>query len=327
MYQRNFKCRWMSRGISFSYGQKFFSKKTPENLRGKKMTTKCWHMFVWHIWSTRSDLMAPYGDRTGSTLVEIMGCWRRQAITWTSVDFSSVRSRGIHFSMMTSSNGNIFPVTGPLCGEFTGPGEFPAQRPVTRSFDVFFDLRPNKRLSKQPWGRWFETPSWSLWRHCNGHSHQENWRYLLVKQDWKLHFMTASKSHRDQWVKPRHTLKTSAVQLSDFLCDCMKIVFSMMRISFKIIQVSLFNETNKALKWASRISSGVTGLWKIWQSMCQNGDSEICDPWKYPEYEFRGTIWGDNNNIVVWTRWLALCKRHFFITLSWMTSCFWWNIT
>ena len=40
--------------------------------------------------------------------------------------------------MMTSSNGNIFRVTGHLCGEFTGPGEFPAQRPVTRSFDVFF---------------------------------------------------------------------------------------------------------------------------------------------------------------------------------------------
>ena len=68
---------------------------------------------------------------------------------------------------MTSSNGSIFRVTGPFCGEFTGPGEFPAQRPVTRSFDVFFDLRPNKRLSKQPWGWWFETPSWSLWRQCN----------------------------------------------------------------------------------------------------------------------------------------------------------------
>ena len=38
---------------------------------------------------------------------------------------------------------------------------------VTRSFDVFCDLRLNKRLSKQPWGWWFETPSWSLWRHCN----------------------------------------------------------------------------------------------------------------------------------------------------------------
>ena len=36
--------------------------------------------------------------------------------------------------MMTSSNGNIFRVTGPLCGEFTGR--------------IFFDLRLNKRLSK-----------------------------------------------------------------------------------------------------------------------------------------------------------------------------------
>ena len=48
-----------------------------------------------------------------------------------------------------------------------GPGEFPAQRPVTGSFDVFVDLRLNKRLSKQPWGWWFETPSWSLWRQFN----------------------------------------------------------------------------------------------------------------------------------------------------------------
>ena len=40
--------------------------------------------------------------------------------------------------VMTWPNGNIFRVTGPLCGEFTGPGEFPTQRPVTRSFDVFF---------------------------------------------------------------------------------------------------------------------------------------------------------------------------------------------
>ena len=47
------------------------------------------------------------------------------------------------------------------------PSEFPTQRPVTRSFDVFFDLRPNKRLSKQSWGWWFETPSHSLWRHRN----------------------------------------------------------------------------------------------------------------------------------------------------------------
>ena len=46
-------------------------------------------------------------------------------------------------------------------------GEFPAQRPVRRSFDVFFDLRLNKRLSKQWRGWWFETPSHPVWRHCN----------------------------------------------------------------------------------------------------------------------------------------------------------------
>ena len=43
-------------------------------------------------------------------------------------------------------------------------GEFPAQRPVTQSFDVFFDLHLNERLSKHSW---LETPSFSLWRHSN----------------------------------------------------------------------------------------------------------------------------------------------------------------
>ena len=53
------------------------------------------------------------------------------------------------------------------------PGEFPSHRPVTRSFDVFFDLRLNKRLSKQWWGWWFETLSHPLWRHRNA----SNWPY------------------------------------------------------------------------------------------------------------------------------------------------------
>ena len=51
-------------------------------------------------------------------------------------------------------------------------GEFPAQRPVTWSFEVVFDLRLNKRLRKQSWGWWFETLSRQLWRHCYaGRSH------------------------------------------------------------------------------------------------------------------------------------------------------------
>ena len=56
-----------------------------------------------------------------------------------------------------------------LCaGNSLVSGEFPTQRPVTRSFDVFFDLCPNQRLSKHSWGWWFETPSCPLWRHRNG---------------------------------------------------------------------------------------------------------------------------------------------------------------
>ena len=69
---------------------------------------------------------------------------------------------------MTSSNGHIFCVTGPLCGYSPVTGEFPSRRPVTRSFEVFSDLRLNKRLNKPSWGWWFETPSCSLWRHCHG---------------------------------------------------------------------------------------------------------------------------------------------------------------
>ena len=58
-----------------------------------------------------------------------------------------------------------------LCaGNSPVTSEFPSQRPVAQSSDVFFDLSVNKQLSKQSWDWWFETPSRSLWRHCNVHA-------------------------------------------------------------------------------------------------------------------------------------------------------------
>ena len=69
--------------------------------------------------------------------------------------------------MMTSSDGNIFRVTGLYSGNSPVTGEFPAQRPVMQSFDVFYDLRLNQQSSKQWRRRWFETSSCPLWRHCN----------------------------------------------------------------------------------------------------------------------------------------------------------------
>ena len=70
-------------------------------------------------------------------------------------------------AMMTSSNENFSALLAICAGNSPVPGEFPAQRLVTQSFDVFFDLRLSKRLSKQSWGWGFETPSRSLWHHCN----------------------------------------------------------------------------------------------------------------------------------------------------------------
>ena len=78
----------------------------------------------------------------GNTLYNVTTWWRHQMETFSA--------------LLALCVGNS-PVT----------GEFPSQRPVTRSFDVFFDLCLNKRLSKQSRRWWSETPLHPLLRHCN----------------------------------------------------------------------------------------------------------------------------------------------------------------
>ena len=66
---------------------------------------------------------------------------------------------------------------------------FPSQRPVTRSFDVFFDLHKNKRLGNNR-RQWFEAPLCSLWRHCNVSPAYYSKRSLSLRAydtlSWKL---------------------------------------------------------------------------------------------------------------------------------------------
>ena len=90
-----------------------------------------------------------------------------------------------------------FPALLAICaGNSQVPGEFAAQRPMTRSFDVFFDSRLNKQLSKQSWGWWFETLSRPLWRHCNVamYTGRNSRRYAF---DWSvpMHYL----AHERQW--------------------------------------------------------------------------------------------------------------------------------
>ena len=115
-----------------------------------------WLLMAWYLFGTGSSavILTTYADHRISGWTDMTAC----AVPYeTNIDFI--------YAMMTSSNGNIFRVTGPLCGEFTG---HPWITRTKASFDVFFHLRLNKRLSKQSWGWWFETPSRPLWRHCTG---------------------------------------------------------------------------------------------------------------------------------------------------------------
>ena len=84
------------------------------------------------------------------------------------------------------------------------PGEFPTQRPATRGFDVFFDPRPEKRLSKQWWSWWLETPSHSLWRHRNVLAICYHHQY----QDFDYKWSTCQNQHYGQCMAPhkRHGL-------------------------------------------------------------------------------------------------------------------------
>ena len=58
-------------------------------------------------------------------------------------------------------------------------GEFPSQKPVTRIFDVFFDLCLSRGMSKQSRRRWFQTSLRSLWRHWNAMLHEPKTKPLL----------------------------------------------------------------------------------------------------------------------------------------------------
>ena len=103
-------------------------------------------------------------------------------IHWGETKWPTFHRRHIqmHFLTWWRHQMETFSALLALCvGNSPVPGEFPAQRPVTRNFDVFFDLCLNKWLSKQTWGWRFETPSSPLWCHCNERKHKNFYHYSL----------------------------------------------------------------------------------------------------------------------------------------------------
>ena len=92
---------------------------------------------------------------------------------------------------------------------------FPPQRPVTRSFDIFFDVRLNKRLIKQTRCRWFETPWRSLWRHCNATKPlPEPLPNLYLSQCIPIVCWTIWKKISETWIQIQHFLKKIHLEMS-----------------------------------------------------------------------------------------------------------------
>ena len=110
------------------------------SLRQRNITVpRHWPPFMWLMDSPhKRPVVRKVYPRVDVIMFE--GAWCRRSSTKDAI------------SMMTSSNGNIFRVTGPLCGEFTGHRWIPRTKASDSELWCFFHRRLNKRLSKQSWG-------------------------------------------------------------------------------------------------------------------------------------------------------------------------------
>ena len=133
------------------------------------------YMLIFAFW-THTNPVETDIDRSFRHCRHVISKYIRLDVDWTSIRRESVRSmpyrrrsEGLCYlgtdSIVTWSCHEMetFSALLAICAE----NSFHAQRQVTRSLNVSFDLRLNKRLSKQSWGWWFETLPFPLWRHCN----------------------------------------------------------------------------------------------------------------------------------------------------------------
>ena len=98
------------------------------------------HVMTWHR-KGYTPIARPVVNEIASRRLRRDTWWRHQMETFSAL-------------LALCAGNSPVPVNSPHKGQWRGAL-------------MFFDLRPNKRFSKRPWGWWFETPSWSLWRQCN----------------------------------------------------------------------------------------------------------------------------------------------------------------
>ena len=143
------------------------------------------------------------------------------------------------------------------------PGEFPAERPVTRSFDVFFHLCLNLRLNKQLRNWWFETPSRPLWRNCNGKKGHAwgIWR--------RTHYLVRLTNLYLTW--QRRCISVSAPQISgnSFSQQLAKPVSSFLYIlNFSFFVIFIFHHRNAICFLNITL---ISSIWLVLQLSCKQG--------------------------------------------------------
>ena len=123
--------------------------------------------YVSYMWPKRTKLLFRL-DLPQTDLANFLSAWSSLHQAWAKEVVIAWWHSLVRITTWWRHQMEKFSALLTLCaGNSPVTGEFSAERPVTRSFDVFFDLHQIKRLSKHLRGWWFETLSRPLWRHCN----------------------------------------------------------------------------------------------------------------------------------------------------------------
>ena len=119
----------------------------------------------WSWWS-RAQLIERRSASWKRTSYSNRSFFKERVLLWNRSRFSIRRIRAHQEDF--SSTRNIY--------SYTNGKKFIEQSVQWSSVLLFHSiLCLNKRLSKQWWGWWFETPPYPLWRHCNATKHVLHW--------------------------------------------------------------------------------------------------------------------------------------------------------
>ena len=145
--------------------------------------------------------------------------------------------------------------------------EFSGQRLVVRTFDVFFNLRLNKRLAKQSWGWWSETPSMALirtsfkWPHRfenNDTFYRVHWQSLFINQEMFTKCMMrdtrpSKMEIKNTWYKCLWNLDISKACVY-FYCNHVRLI---------LWRKGSITKTNKRMLKSTDAMNWTTNLWLL----------------------------------------------------------------